>query len=155
MRKYIVWYGDGSGRLSVAGTVEAASKAAARKTATATFGSSPREVTLPGVDPNAWGPSGNAHPSHKERMKANSQHKREKLNQVATFNGFDTWSALQNAIAKDGAMVLQNPQRCVVSNGLGRYDFILSARDAEAFSLFCEQQGLVVHFESVTPDCAD
>ena len=94
-------------------------------------------------------PTGNEHPRHKEYARNVMRNERAKLEEMARINGYEKWSQMKRAIMQGGALVLAVPVRCTVHNDLGRYDFIMSARDSEAFMLFCEQQGLVAHFEIV------
>lgn len=121
LKKYIVWQDNGTGYLDSIATVEAANQPAAKEVAAKALATHPSSliITSPGVDPNAWGASGNAHPNHRKHAKESMRRNRQKRDSTASVFGFSSHTAastaLFEALSGDSQLIeLVTPLRCSV-----------------------------------------
>ena len=120
MRKYHIWYDNGTGYYDMAGTVEAESKAAAIDAAISLFGfAQARTLALATrADPNQRKPTGSAHPEHARHARESAARKRKQRTAALSTVGLTSASVsrvLANAFEQDSLTVrLATPLPCAV-----------------------------------------
>ena len=120
MKKYHIWYDNGSGYYDMAGTVEAQSKPAAIDAAISLFGfAQARTLALATrSDPNQRKPTGSAHPEHARHARESAARKRKQRTAALSTVGLTSASVsrvLADAFEQDSLTVrLATPLPCVV-----------------------------------------
>lgn len=120
MKKYYIWYDNGTGYYDMAGTVEAESKTAAIDAAISLFGfAQARTLALATrANPNQRKPTGSAHPDHARHARESAARTRKQRTAALSTVGLTNASVsrvLADAFEQESTTVrLVTPLPCVV-----------------------------------------